>query len=86
LKGAALHIAALMDCLESGRKNKSILRSNEEWTDLYEKVVTDPAFLVQEWSNREAKKYEHKRTFKDTQTLDRAAEILALAAFITPGN
>lgn len=79
LKDAALHIAALMDSLS--RKNQAHqvqLENNVETEVLYESVLGALSAHVQERLKLEADKYEHRRTFKDTETFGKAAEILKI--------
>jgi hypothetical protein len=77
LKDAALHIATLMDKASRESKMRPInFDKSEEVEQLYEAVITALGTLVQERAKKEKDKYEHRRTFKDTETFGRAVELL----------
>lgn len=76
LKDATLHTAALIHRYTLHNEVALDLENIESIKGHYAKAIEALSKLVQERSEEEKDKYEHRRTFKDPETYGRAVEIL----------
>ena len=79
LKDATLHTAALMDAGYRAWHQRPVdLEEPSQVDSIYRRVLAALAGLVKERIVLEGDKYEHRRTFKETDTYGRAIELLEL--------